>query len=481
MQPEDIKHLEQASRALNLTGDARADLFNRVTQYATHYLDGIESAPAYTAPASDQRAFREAVAISEDGVDIDQVLSLLAEDVDSVGIGTTSGRFLGFIPGGALVYAGLGDFLAAIANRYASVYHASPGAVTIENSLLQWLANVLDYPESASGNLASGGSIANLTAIVTARDAHEIVGETIPRAVVYLTEHVHHCIGKALHIAGLSACVQRTVPVDDHYRMQPDALDVMIQADKNAGLQPWLVVASAGTTNTGAVDPLQQIGEITAAHDLWYHIDGAYGGLFKLCPEGQAVLQGTESSDSIVVDPHKTLFLPYGTGAVLVKDASQQFAAFTAHADYMESVYDNNERSPADLSPELTKHFRGLRMWLPLKLLGVRPFQAAMSEKIALARYFHAQIQQIPGFVAGPAPDLSVGTYRYLPTRGDADAFNQRLMDALHKEGTVYISPTRLDGNLILRAAIMSFRTHLEDIDTALDRLRFHAEQLAKT
>jgi glutamate/tyrosine decarboxylase-like PLP-dependent enzyme len=398
-----------------------------------------------------------------------------------VGINTTSGRFLGFIPGGGLVYSALGDFLAAIANRYAGVYHASPGAVTVENSLLKWLGTILEYPESASGNLTSGGSLANLTAIITARDAHGIVGDMIPRAVVYLTDQVHHSIGKALHIAGLGQCIQRTVQVDNDYRMKPDALEALIKADKQAGLQPWMVVVSAGTTNTGAVDPLQQIGEIAAAHGLWYHIDGAYGGLFKLCPEGQAVLKGTEYSDSIVVDPHKTLFLPYGTGAVLVKDARKQFAAFNAHADILEFTHDNAELSSADLSPELTKHFRGLRLWLPLKLLGVQPFQAALSEKIALARYFHEQIQRIPGFEVGPYPDLSVATYHYLPSRGDANEFNQRLMEAVHREGTIYISSTRLDGKLMLRAAIMSFRTHLEDVDVAVDRLRYHAQQLAET
>jgi aromatic-L-amino-acid/L-tryptophan decarboxylase len=480
MSREEIKRLQHASHVLDLKDDARSMLFEQITQYAGQFLDGIGTAPAYSAP-TEQSAFLKHAAITDAGVDIESVLDLLAQHVDSVGINTTSGRFLGYIPGGGLVYAGLGDFLAAIANRYASLYHASPGAVAIENSLLKWLGTILDYPESASGYLASGGSIANLTAIITARDAYGIVGDVIPHAVVYLTEHVHHCIGKAFHIAGLSQAIQRTVIVDDHYRMEPASLEALIEADKQAGLQPWMVIASAGTTNTGAVDPLQQIGEIATAHRLWFHIDGAYGGLFKLCPEGQAVLQGTEYSDSIVVDPHKTLFLPYGTGAVLIKDAGKQFAAFNAHADYIEFVHDNNELSAADLSPELTKHFRGLRLWLPLKLLGVQPFQAALSEKIALARYFYEQIKHVPGFEVGPYPDLSVATYRYMPARGNVNEYNQRLMEAVLREGEIYISSTRLDGQLMLRAAIMSFRTHLEDIDIALDRLGYHAQQLAKT
>jgi len=474
---EQIKQLETVSRQLHLQGEQRTDLFDRVIQYAGQYLDSIKTAPAYQAPP-ENNSFKIDAAISETGIDIEQILKHMADDVDSVGINPTSGRFIGYIPGGALPLSALGDFLAAISNRYAGVYHASPGAVTIENSLLDWMAEILDYPETASGYLSSGGSIANLTAIVTARDAYEISGNKISRSVVYMTEHVHHCIDKALHIAGLRDCIRRNIAVDDNYRMNPDALSEQIQADRAEGLNPFLVIASAGTTNTGSVDPLEAIGQIAESEGVWYHIDGAYGGLFKLCPEGQIALKGTAYSDSMVVDPHKTLFLPYGTGAVLVKDARKQFAAFNAHADYMEFVNDNDVLSSADLSPELTKHFRGLRLWLPLKLLGTEIFKAALSEKILLARYFHEKMQSVPGFEVGCFPDLSVVTYRYLPERGDANDFNERLMKAVLDEGQVYLSSTRLNGDLVLRAAIMSFRTHIDEVETVIDRLQYHAKQL---
>jgi glutamate/tyrosine decarboxylase-like PLP-dependent enzyme len=186
-----------------------------------------------------------------------------------------------------------------------------------------------------------------------------------------------------------------------------------------------------------------------------------------------------DRSDSIVLDPHKTLFLPYGSGAVLVKDRSKLYAAFNAHADYLQDVLDAvEELSSADLSPELTRHFRGLRLWLPLKVLGVAPFRAALSEKIHLARYFYEQIQGIDGFQVGPYPDLSVVTYRYLPKRGDPDAFNQRLMEAVQDEGRIFVSSTRVDKAYVLRAAIVSFRTHLDDVDEALDVLSRTAKQL---
>jgi glutamate/tyrosine decarboxylase-like PLP-dependent enzyme len=261
--------------------------------------------------------------------------------------------------------------------------------------------------------------------------------------------------------------------------MDAGSLDQAIVDDQAAGLRPWLVVASAGTTNTGSVDPLGDVADIAAKHDLWFHVDGAYGAFFALCPEGRAILEGMDRSDSVVLEPHKTLFLPYGSGAVLVRDRSKLYAAFNAHADYIENILDEaGELSSANLSPELTKHFRGLRLWLPLKVLGVAPFRAALSEKIQLARVFHDRIQAVDGFEVGPCPDLSIVIYRFLPKRGDTDAFNQRLMQRVQRDGRIFVSSTRVDGKVVLRAAILSFRTHLAEIEEALDVLARTAKRL---
>jgi glutamate/tyrosine decarboxylase-like PLP-dependent enzyme len=475
---DEIRSLEKQSRLLDPDAAVRGELLGHVTGYSERFLTDMVDGPAFSTPV-DQSAFAQKAAITENGLAIDGVLNLLHEHVDTVSINPASGRFLGYIPGGGLFYSALGDYLAAIANRYAGMYFAGPGAVQIENQLIRWMAHEVGYPDIASGVLTSGGSLANLTAIVTAREARQISGDLIPRSVVYITEHVHHCIDKALHIAGLTQCIKRTIPVDGSYRMIPSALEAQIVADKKAGLNVWLVIGSAGTTNTGAVDPLAEIGQIVAAHGCWFHVDGAYGGLFALCPEGKPVLAGIGDSDSLVVDPHKTLFLPYGTGAVLVRDRQKQYAAFNAHADYLSNILDEEgEISPSDMSPELTKHFRGLRLWLPLKVLGISPFRAALSEKIHLARYFYEQMLQMDGFEVGPAPDLSVVTYRYCPKRGDANQFNEQLMKSILQEGRVFISSTIIDGKVTLRAAILSFRTHLDEIDETLAVLKRHAAML---
>ena len=263
--------------------------------------------------------------------------------------------------------------------------------------------------------------------------------------------------------------------------MDARALGACMEADRAAGLVPWLVIATAGSTDTGAVDPLSAVGDIAAAEGLWLHVDAAYGGAFLLCEEGRRILAGIERSDSTIIDPHKGLFLPFGSGAVLVRDRDRLAAANRYHADYMQDAFrEDVELSPADLSPELTRPFRGLRLWLPLKLFGLAPFRAALKEKLLLARYFHGRLQELPDWEVGPPPDLSVVTYRYLPPRGDVNEFNRRLVAAVQNEGKFFISSTQLNGRFTLRLAVMHFRTHLADVELALEQLQYHARRLCE-
>lgn len=482
---ERIKKLERRAQALEPDAGQRAGLLGRTAAYADGFLQGLDEAPAYVVSEEKGRGLYDSP-LSEEGMPIEEALALLGEHVDRPGINPASGRFLGYIPGGGLYYSALGDYLAAVANRYAGFFFASPGAVRMENMLLEWMGDLVGYPPTRGGNLTSGGSIGNLVGVVTARDAHDIAGAEVQRAVVYLTEQAHHSVDKALRIAGVGGCVVRRVPVDDCYRMSAPALAQAIAQDRQAGLNPWLVVASAGTTNTGVVDPLQEVGQIAADNDLWYHVDGAYGAFFALCREGSAILKGMDRSDSLVMDPHKTLFLPYGTGAVLVRDRQKLLATHYYLADYMQDganapAEPSGEVSPADLSPELTRHFRGLRLWLPLKVAGIAPFRAALEEKMLLARYVHEKMQEMDGFEVGPPPDLSVATYRYLPQRGDPDRFNARLVEALQEDGRIFVSSTTVGGKFMLRAAIGVFRTHLQDVDLALEVLVEKARALEET
>jgi len=469
---DQIKHLEKIALLLEPSSEVRAALLRKVVQYADDFIDNIYSMPAFVPTEDKGRGIFDSP-ISENGIDIDSIIKLIKDNVDRPGLNPASGGHLGYIPGGGIYYSALGDYLAAIMNRYAGIFFAGPGAVRMEQMLLDWMAEAVGYPKNSGGNLTSGGSIANLIGIVAARDAQNVKSRDFERSVIYLTEQVHHSVDKAIRIAGLKECIIRFVSMDLKYRMDADSLEQMIVSDKKSGLNPFLIISSAGTTDTGAVDPMETIGEIARQHELWHHIDGAYGAFFVLCDEGKRILKGIRNSDSLVMDPHKGLFLPYGSGAVLVKDKQKMFDSFRYQANYMQdALKEKEELSPADISPELTKHFRGLRLWLPLRLLGIAPFRAALEEKILLARYFYEEIQKIEGFQVGCFPDLSVVTYRFIPEKGDADKFNELLIKEIQNDGRVFISSTMLDGKFTLRLAVLSFRTHISTIDLTLKILR---------
>ncbi len=475
-----LRRLEAESRRLEPDAAERARVREGVVAYAEEFLERVAELKAYEADKEAARDLRRRP-IGEP-TEIEELLRLIERCVDRPGLNPASGGHLAYIPGGGIYLSALGDYLADVTNRYAGVRFAGPGAVEMENLCLEWMAALVGYPREAGGNLASGGSIANLIGIVAARDAHGLRATDFSRAVVYLTGQVHHCVDKALRVAGLGECVRRRVELDDRYRMRPDALRRAVAADRDAGLLPWLVIASAGTTDVGAVDPLEEIAEVAEEEGLWYHIDAAYGGFFALVEECRPRLRGMDRSDSIVLDPHKGLFLPYGTGAVLVKDRRAMHRAHWYEAAYMQDTVAEESReigSPAELSPELTKHFRGLRLWLPLEIHGVEPFRACLEEKLLLARYFHGRVREL-GFEVGPEPELSVCIYRWVPERGDANAFNEALVEAIHRDGRVFLSSTTIDGVFWLRLAVLSFRTHRKTVDLALEILQEKVEGLER-
>ncbi len=470
---ERIKQLEDKARLLDPDVEARAFLRDQVIDYADKFLAWLPRAPAYIAPA-DNDSDTDDLTISEDPVDLITALEVLGKKVDYSGVTMSSGH-LAFIPGSGLYASALADYLAAITNRYVGVRFASPGGVDIERKLIRWMADLVGYPAGAVGDLTSGGSIANLVGVVTARDCHDLRAENFSSTVVYLTGQTHHSIEKALRIAGLKECMRRYIPLDDCYRMQADALEEAIGIDRNSGLYPWLIIASAGTTDTGAVDPLIAVSDIARAHHLWLHVDGAYGVPFALCEPGKKILQGIERSDSIILDGHKALFLPFGSGTVLVRNGQKMKKPHDYGANYLQDIgtFDSSsEIYPSELTPELSRPFRGLRLWLPLKLAGVAPFRAALEEKMLLARYFYEQVKQIPGFTVGPYPDLSIVTFRYMPKYGDTNEFNRKLNASIQQDGRIFLSSTVLDGKFTLRLAVLGLRTHKDTIDLVLEILK---------
>ncbi len=464
-----IKQLEQSARRLEPGQEQRNQWNAGIQQYADNFINRIEELNAYDEPPQDGQL---SLPIEEEGKPLEVLLEGIRSKVDRAGINPASGGHLGYVPGGGIFPTAMGDYLAAITNRYAGLFYANPGAVRIENEVLRWMCELVGYPEGSLGNLASGGSIANLIAITTARDFKGIKANKVEKAVVYLTHQVHHCVQKALRIAGLGDAVIRYIPTDKHFRMDTKCLHEKLRKDVAHGLEPFMVVGSAGTTDTGAVDPLDEIAGLAEQFGMWFHVDAAYGGFFLLVNELKERFQGIERSDSVAIDPHKGLFLSYGLGAVLMRNVEAQYQSHFYKANYMQDAQKEwEEWSPADLSPELTKHFRGLRMWLPLQLFGVQPFRAALEEKALLCRYFYQEIQQY-GFEVGPEPDLSIMIFRYRPQQGDANRFNERLLDYVRQDGRIFLSSTTINGEYWIRLAVLSFRTHLREIELCMDILK---------
>ncbi len=415
-----------------------------------------------------------------------RVLELLHQAAEA-SLTTTSPGYLAYIPGGGIPTAAVADLVANVLNRFVGLASAAPALARLEADVLRWLAAEFGYGPDARGLLTSGGSLANFSAIVAAREKHLGPDFDLRRARVYTSNQSHHSIGKCLRMAGFSPQCLRVVEVDQHFRLDIDALRRAVQTDRKAGWTPFLVIAAAGTTNTGAIDPLPQLGEICRYNNLWLHVDGAYGGAFVLCPRGREALRGIAQADSITFDPHKGMFLPYGTGCLLVRDGRDLLRAHRGDADYLRDfdVFDDPlQASSNDLGPELSRDFRGLRLWLPLMLHGAAAFRHQLNEKLELADHLHRgllQLQQAgaPLQIVAP-PQLSLLAFRLQRRPGEhLDSYNRRnqsLLDRINGRQRVWLSSTNLpvsDGlACTLRACILSFRTHRPRIDMLLADIR---------
>ncbi|MFW6085003.1 MAG: pyridoxal phosphate-dependent decarboxylase family protein [Gemmatimonadota bacterium] len=482
---ERLRRLEAAARPLEPDAGARDRLHDAIRRLAERYLARIANdaeSPAAGTPdvlgayvqAADPAAGLLERPIAERGAALDDVVALLEREVLEPGGHPASPGHLAYLSGGGLYHAALGAYLGAVTNKYPGIFFTGPGPVRMEDRLVRWTADLVGFPDTAAGYIASGGSLANFTAVVTARDARGLRGSDLASTVAYTTSQAHHCIDKALRLAGLAEVELRRIPTDAGHRMRPAALAEAIAEDRAGGRVPWLVVATAGTTDVGAVDPLRGIADVAEREGCWLHVDAAYGGYFLLTEQGRERMAGIERADSAVLDPHKSLFLPWGAGILVVRDGALLADAHGGSGPYLQDA--ENARavvSPADLSPELTKPFRALAMWLPLVLLGTRPFAAALEEKLLLARYFRRRVAEL-GFEVGPPPDLSVATFRLAPSDvnpAEADAMNRRIVDALRRDGRIFLSSTVLDGRFTIRMAALPHRTHRRHVDLALHLL----------
>jgi aromatic-L-amino-acid decarboxylase len=444
-------------------------------EYLTAFIEGLEDAPANNVERGLEIAERVRGAPPEEGVPFEAAMREFADGAESAYEPAGPG-YLAYIPGGGLYAAALASFLAAGVNRFVNLAGTAPAFVQVEENVIRWLCETFDLPPGSRGVLTSGGSMANFSAIVTARRAK--LPEDFLRGTLYVSGQVHASVTKAASLAGFPAANVRRVPVTQDLRMDARACADMVREDRASGMEPFFVVASAGTTNTGAVDPVDDLATLCVDEGMWLHADAAYGGFFQLTERGRKRFRGIERADSITLDPHKGMFLPYGTGSLLVRDGSLLREAHYSGAAYLQDVVAGGEVLPnfSEYSPELSRDFRGLRVWLPLQLHGVAAFRDALDEKLDLARVAYDGLRGEERLDLPWDPELSIVAFRLAPRPGagaeEEDDRNRALLERINASKRVFLSSTMVEGRFTLRIAILSHRTHRDRIDEAIEIIR---------
>ncbi len=461
--------LEPGPDKLRSMGEAAVDAL-------VAFVGGLGDAPALDREGAEELAVRFREEAPEFGESFEKVLGQILE-ASSKGIETAGPGFFGYIPGGGLAASALAAFIGFGMNRFVNFWEAAPVLAQIEASVIGWMGELFDYPPEARGIFTSGGSLANFSAIVTAR--HALLGEQFLDGTLYTSDQAHHSVAKAAMLAGFPHGSVRVVPCMSDLRMDVVALHDMVDRDRRAGLRPFCVVANGGTTNTGTVDPLVDLVGVAHERRMWVHVDAAYGGFFQLTDRGRRALRGITGADSITLDPHKGLFLPYGTGALIVRDGARLRDAHRVRGEYMQDVAEETEiPSFGDYSPELSRDFRGLRVWLPLKLHGLQAFRDALDEKLDLARYVYEELVATPGFDVPWEPDLTVVPFRYAFGSRDHEEGNRALLERINASGRVFLSSTMLHGRFTLRVCILSHRSHRDRVEECVEIIRRSGAEL---
>lgn len=472
--PPDVTPLEPSADELRALLDAARD----------RLLAHVASLPGQ--PAADvaggadlARALFEPVA-PEGPAPAAELFDLLFERAVPKSFNTAGPGYLAYIPGGGLVTSALADLLSGVTNRYVGVWQAAPGLVQLETNVVRWLCGIVGLPEGSGGYLATGGSLASFTAVVAAR--RDRLPADFLKGTLYVSEQTHHAVTKAAALAGFPAENVRSIPSDERFRIRLDLLAERVAADRAAGFTPFFACGNAGTTNTGAVDDLSALADLCAREGLWFHVDAAYGGFFMLTERGRRTMAGIGRADSVVLDPHKGLFLPYGTGALLVREADVLRRAHASDAAYLPHMQeDPGFVDWCEVSPELSRAFRGLRVWLPVKLHGLAAFRAALDEKLDLAHHATVELRRMPGIEIVAEPQLSIVAFRLVVPGLDGEDLNRLNRDLLARVNArqrVHLSGTTVGGRFLLRICVLSFRTHRERLDEGLDDLRAAAAGL---
>ncbi|MGH3716284.1 MAG: pyridoxal phosphate-dependent decarboxylase family protein [Micromonosporaceae bacterium] len=470
----------------------------RIREMGTAALDWVVDYHAAlrelpVAPRTTAAELKQALAepLPRQGRDFAQLLDIFREVVVPGSRHNGHPRFFGYVSAPGTAVASVADLLASALNANLPAWRSAPAATELEHIAIDWIREALGMPAGAGGLFMSGGSMANFTALAAARHRHCGPSVAADGAAVhpkplrlYVSAEAHHSSHKAAALLGIGRANVREVPVDRRFRLDVPALRRMIDEDRAAGADPFCVVASAGTVVTGAVDPLADIAAVAREYGLWMHVDACYGGFARMAPSAAPLFDGIEAADSVALDPHKWLYLPADCGCLIYRDPAAARAAFALDADYTRVIADEPAEAYAfwDYGPDLSRRFRALKVWMTLGHVGADGIAGAIESNLDCARYAAELIEAGDDFELMAPVELSIFCFRYRPPGGasvDLDALNERIMMALQRGGSSYLSNATIHGRFALRGCVLNYRTTRADMEIMLDDVRRAAASLA--
>jgi len=469
--------------SLDVTDDALQEISAHVTKLVAEYLATISERPVRAENYAGKTIASIDTELSAEGVPLEQ---LLAECRTIMDLSRHNGhpRFFGYVASPSTPVGAYADLIASALNANITCWRSGPAGTEIERLVVRWLGSLISYDGEANGLLTSGGSMANLIALLIASRRRSNVSRrgfwnAGPPMTVYASEEVHMSIAKAADILGIGRDQVRVIACDEQQRMRIDALRERIETDLREGLRPFCVVGSAGTVNTGVVDPLAAIATVADEFELWFHVDGAYGAPGVLDERKKHLFAGLDRADSVSLDPHKWLYVPVDAGCLLFRDPADAKAAFsTEDADYIKTHGYADEEAFAfwDYGVELSRRFRALKVWMTLQYYGTRRLAEAVSQDISLAAYLGELVSAANDFELLAPVELSICCFRYVPRAGMSDGelneLNEQVMGLVQKGGRAYVSNATVNGRFALRACITNFRTTKADIEETVEAIR---------
>jgi len=456
---------------------------------AAEHLARAASGPVFRPMTAEERRTLLEEPFPSHGVPVAESLALARDHVLPHPMGNGHPRFFGWVNSPPSHAGVIAEFLAAALNP--SVAGGDHGAVYLERCAVRWLMDLTGFPaEGSMGLLASGASMANLIGLAAARhwaareDGWNVREEGLsgahPRAAIYLTEEGHSCLRKAAELLGLGSAALRTVPVDDELRMRPDVLREMVRIDRAAGFRPFCVAASAGTVNTGAIDPLDRIADVCDAEGLWLHVDGAYGAVAAALPELAGATAGLNRARSLALDAHKWLSVPIECGCALVRDGALLRDAFSLVPPYLRTEEGKGFGGLpwfSEYGPQQTRGFRALKLWMTLRTAGRQGIEAMIRGNLAMAGRLAKHVDEAPDLERLAPVPLSIVCFRYVPKEAQGnedrlDALNKRVMERIQTEGEAFVSSTVIRGRFALRACVLHYATAAADVDALVAAVR---------